>query len=128
MNSKAQEMINLVREEMERMLSRDIEQEKSMEADVQIVRELIPEAYVCLDKAVNVIWPAESMQEVENLLDDFWQMGISLKEYIDNPKRPEWILSGKYAEIRLIPDMSIKNAIKPAKPCLHIVVGPPYPP
>ena len=82
MNSKAQEMINLVREEMERMISRNPKQEKSMETDIQIVRELIPEAYVCLDNAVNVIWPAESMQEVENLLDDFAQMGILLKEYI----------------------------------------------
>jgi len=127
MNSKVQEMINLVREEMERMISRNPKQEKSMETDIQIVRELIPEAYVCLDNAVNVIWPAESMQEVENLLDDFAQMGILLKEYIENPKRPEWILSGKHAEIRLIPDMSIKNAIKPAKPCMHIVVGPDFP-
>lgn len=57
------------------------------------------ESYLYKDEN-GVIWPAESMQEVENLLDDFWQMGISLKEYIDNPKRPEWILSGKYAEIR----------------------------
>ncbi len=50
MNSEVQEMINLVREEMERMISRNPEQEKSMETDIQIVRELIPEAYVCLDK------------------------------------------------------------------------------
>jgi len=42
MNSKVQEMINLVREEMERMISRNPKQEKSMETDIQIVRELIP--------------------------------------------------------------------------------------
>lgn len=66
MDFEVQEMINLVREEMERMLSGNPEQEKSMETDIQIVRELIP-------------------------------------------------------------DMSIKNVIKPAKPCLHIVVGPDFP-
>jgi hypothetical protein len=98
MNKKVEERVAQLNAEICAVLKLD--------ADVTLVEEVMPTAYIWLDSEVNVDFAASSMQEVKQVLAAFAKRGILLADFLSDATHPKWRLKGINGNILLTPNWS----------------------
>jgi len=95
-------MHEIIRRRVEK-LQHEIEITTLLNADVELVSKILPNASVWVDNEVNVLFNVSSMDELKQTLKIFAEEGHMLDEFIPSETSPIWYLRGINGRIRLQP-------------------------
>ena len=80
--------MNKIIEEDIKLYEHKIEQLRTMDEDLNLVEELLPDASIYLDYEINVNQVCNSMEQVKNVLKIFAKKGVLLKEHRPSDTSP----------------------------------------